>query len=724
MLPSILAMTILAITMSGIAIVFQIRRARLPDATRYEHIRELRAQEEVLLETRRDELSEVEQKIQDRDRLIAEVGALEERSAALNAELSILDPARQQIEEVKADAARAAEALAVVTQELNEKQTELTQVTADLDPEHLNKLRAENETLTAERTGLMQSLPELRTEREAALRAIEEARILSTRQEVLKEAIGGLDAEIAQRQDDRNALREAEESLGRARDEGARLQDETGRLAARRDSLSAEIEKLKTHEDELNKMRSALHDVGAELAQNRVAHDALVKETELSVTRNEELGAKAQQLEAHIARLKEESGVEEAGDVADEKILSDLRTAPTCLYDYNERAPIWPKVQKVESENDALARVEMLLDKSGLDFSKRTINAFHTSLKTSVISPLTVLAGISGTGKSLLPRRYADAMGMHFLKISVQPRWDGPQDLFGFYNYIEKRYKATDLARALVHMDPYNWETEAEPFKDRMLIVLLDEMNLARVEYYFSEFLSRLEGRSSDHRAADPRERAPAEIPIDVSRQGQPLRVYAGQNILFVGTMNEDESTLALSDKVMDRANIMRFPRPSELRDELPDIEATARSEGYLSKDRWISGWMRDADDLEPVMRKRATDIIEEINGVMDEMARPFGHRMSQAMLHYVANYPGQDTVSLNAARVNFGLADQIEQRIMPKLRGVDVVSDRNALHKLAEIAGNKLSDQKLGDAIEQAITRSERSIGIFNWRGFQRMDS
>src|SRR3546814_6253098 len=91
-----------------------------------------------------------------------------------------------------------------------------------------------------------------------------------------------------------------------------------------------------------------------------------------------------------------------------------------------------------------------------------------------------------------------------------------------------------------------------------MLMVLLDEMNLARVEYYFSEFLSRLEGRPLDDGAASDADRRASEIDIDVSRKGQTKRVLAGQNVLFVGTMNEDESTLALSDKVLDRANVLR----------------------------------------------------------------------------------------------------------------------------------------------------------------------
>src|SRR5205823_2360941 len=114
-------LTALALVMSGIAIMFQIRRDRLPDATRFENIRELRQQEEHLLAERRAELSIVEQKIQQRDRLIAEVAGLEERRIAVQAELACLDSARHEIEEVKSEAAAAAAELAKTAQELASK---------------------------------------------------------------------------------------------------------------------------------------------------------------------------------------------------------------------------------------------------------------------------------------------------------------------------------------------------------------------------------------------------------------------------------------------------------------------------------------------------------------------------------------------------------------------------------------------------------------------------
>ena len=418
-------------------------------------------------------------------------------------------------------------------------------------------------------------------------------------------------------------------------------------------------------------------------------------------------------LNAQIARKRDEASA--SGDSVDSS-LDDLLIPPACLASGGMLA----KPQPEEQELEALKRVREHLEESGLFFSERVINAFHTSLKTAVISPLTILAGVSGTGKSQLPRFYADAMGMHFLKIPVQPRWDGPQDLLGFYNYIEQRYKATDLSRGLVHMDSYNWHEQSERFSDRVLLVLLDEMNLARVEYYFSEFLSRLEGRPLDDVADNDDIRRPSEIEIDVSQKGQTRRVYAGQNVLFVGTMNEDESTLSLSDKVLDRANVLRFPKPDELKSELPTADEQYMADGYLPNWRWTRDWMRSEEDMDKVASDRASGIVQDINDIMDEMGRPFGHRMGQAMLHYVANYPFPRGQSSSPGAVALAMGDQIELRILPRLRGVLVEENRAHLNRLSDVV-KSLNDDGLAEAIDHAIQRSRDTNGLFVWRGFTR---
>ena len=309
---------------------------------------------------------------------------------------------------------------------------------------------------------------------------------------------------------------------------------------------------------------------------------------------------------------------------------------------------------------------------------------------------------------------------MHFLKIPVQPRWDGPQDLLGFYNYIEQRYKATDLSRGLIPLDSYNWPEQSERYSDRVLLVLLDEMNLARVEYYFSEFLSRLEGRPLDDVADNDDMRRPSEIEIDVSQKGQTRRVYAGQNVLFVGTMNEDESTLSLSDKVLDRANVLRFPKPVELKSELPTADERHLADGYLPNWRWTRDWMRSEENMDKVASDRASGIVRDINDIMEKNGAsvwsPYGP--SYAALRGELSLPSWPVQFSGAVALAMG--DQIELRILPRLRGVSVEENRAHLNRLSDVA-KSLDDGGLAKAIDHAIQRSRDTNGLFVWRGFTR---
>ena len=101
-------------------------------------------------------------------------------------------------------------------------------------------------------------------------------------------------------------------------------------------------------------------------------------------------------------------------------------------------------------ELDWLSGIVAACESSGMRFPKRLVHAFHTSLKAAELSPLTVLAGVSGTGKSELPRLYSRFGGLGFLSLAVQPNWDSPQSLFGFFNSVDNRFNATTVLRAMV----------------------------------------------------------------------------------------------------------------------------------------------------------------------------------------------------------------------------------------------------------------------------------
>ncbi len=218
---------------------------------------------------------------------------------------------------------------------------------------------------------------------------------------------------------------------------------------------------------------------------------------------------------------------------------------------------------------------------------------------------------------------------MNFLPVAVQPRWDSPQDLFGFYNYMEGRYKATELSRLLWQFDSYNNNPTAKGFDEGnkqlpMNLILLDEMNLARVEYYFSDLLSKLEIRHGLN-PADPESRKKAGWTCESNASAnneQTRELFVSLNNLFIGTMNEDE-TGALSEKVIDRANVIRFGRPQQLA-AMPNKEAflTACNGNFKNIFCWleIMVWRRIShEDVQ-----KLNNIMQELNDAMAKNRTPF----------------------------------------------------------------------------------------------------
>jgi len=474
--------------------------------------------------------------------------------------------------------------------------------------------------------------------------------------------------------------------------------------------------KLEQTEDQLTEVKQELKDTKDELAiQERILEETARKAQkyllEVDRLKSEEtaLNSSIKSLEVLAKRLNKELDGQKGDATAHENKYRDLW--------YPISFPDLSPVAGSPNEKQLLKKTADYIRGQKLYFPERVLYAFHTALKISDISPLVVLAGISGTGKSELPRRYAEGMGLHFVILPVQPRWDSPQDLFGFYNYLEGRYKATELARAMVQFELYNRDSWPLPEdwnhdrSDRMLLVLLDEMNLARVEYYFSEFLSRLETRRGINQK-DEKERAKAEIALEMGslRKGEkPIRLFPGQNILFTGTMNEDETTQTLSDKVLDRACLMRFGRPKQTIEQV-DEPRTNPSENGLTFDQWNS-WLKEK--ISPSDRDQVNRWINKLNDAMDGINRPFGHRVAQAIQSYVANYPDWES-----KRTQYAMADQIEQRIMPKLRGIEIADSDQSLRKIRSVI-EQCDDQELLDAFKKGSENQQ----IFIWKGIDRTE-
>ena len=166
------------------------------------------------------------------------------------------------------------------------------------------------------------------------------------------------------------------------------------------------------------------------------------------------------------------------------------------------------------------------------------------------VSKLIIIQGISGTGKTSLAHAFGSFVDNPSTIIPVQPMWKERTDLLGYYNEFTKRFNESQL---LIKMYEANYSND-------IYVTVLDEMNIARVEYYFAEFLSLLELPNSSQRfvsvVSDKWSTDPKQL-IDG-------RIQLPDNMWFIGTANNDDSTFAISDKVYDRAMIIALDSKSE----------------------------------------------------------------------------------------------------------------------------------------------------------------
>ena len=166
------------------------------------------------------------------------------------------------------------------------------------------------------------------------------------------------------------------------------------------------------------------------------------------------------------------------------------------------------------------------------------------------VSKILILQGMSGTGKTSLAHAWGDYLNNPSTVIPVQPMWKERTDLIGYYNEFTKRFNETLLLRKMY---------EANYSKD-IYVTVLDEMNIARVEYYFAEFLSVLELPNPEERYLDV---------VSDKWESDPNGLVDGKiklpkNMWFIGTANNDDSTFSISDKVYDRAMVLDLDKRSE----------------------------------------------------------------------------------------------------------------------------------------------------------------
>lgn len=496
------------------------------------------------------------------------------------------------------------------------------------------------------------------------------------------------------------------------------------------DSLQAEIKELK---DKIVSLQDSENSVIGKLKQYNVdsaslvaqlfkieGYDKLLSDYESLNRANEDLKIRIAQTRQNEQALELESKRANQYQTNYENAIEQLErlkkpsrkdrlSSFTPFNDFDYVANLEPYGNNL-GELSWLKNIQEKMELSGIKISPKLLYAFHTSVKIHDWSPLVVLAGVSGTGKSELPRQYAHHGGMNFVSVPVKPDWDSMQSLFGYYNSIENKFEPTELSRAIYYM-------QSAQMKNTMLLILLDEMNLAYVELYFSDLLSKFE----TNRGTDD------VITYDISLGANetPEKMEIGSNILWVGTMNEDETTKALSDKVVDRSTLLTFPRPKTLVSRRADVKIAA-PEKRLSQNVW-NKWCKVTLDEEQIKGKIDIEnyrkIIESINDQMSKVNRNLGHRVWQSIERYVFSHPltiaNIDNGTEFKKQFDSAFAEAVAFKVMPKLRGIEVSGEsKKVLDAIGVIINTDVPS--LSEDYKQAMSLSSR---IFQWCSAKFMD-
>ncbi|GAE94680.1 5-methylcytosine-specific restriction related enzyme [Gracilibacillus boraciitolerans JCM 21714] len=288
----------------------------------------------------------------------------------------------------------------------------------------------------------------------------------------------------------------------------------------------------------------------------------------------------------------------------------------------------------------------------GFYYEKEEVTNLFLSLKTK---PFVILSGISGTGKTKIVEWFAEAIGAtndnnQFTLIPVRPDWNDSSDLLGYID-IKGDFKEGPLTKIV--RNAYNNPT-------RPYIVLLDEMNLARVEYYLSDLLSVMESRKREN----------GEIityPLlteEIAGENLPLP----SNVYIVGTVNMDETTHPFSKKVLDRANTIEFNRVElgylDFLQELEEMDPIKLDQKSLEANYLH---LKEVYDENSDLVKQVTKELVSINQVLELIHAQVGYRVRDEICMYI-NYNQQG----NLMEYEQALDHCLLQKILPRIAGSD----------------------------------------------------
>ncbi|OMD75987.1 MrcB family domain-containing protein [Paenibacillus odorifer] len=350
----------------------------------------------------------------------------------------------------------------------------------------------------------------------------------------------------------------------------------------------------------------------------------------------------------------------------DYRLYVDTVTSTGNVADNEEVEVVTQEAEPLQDEQvtGILHQIQSHIRRKGFFFPKHLIENFYLSLKTK---PFVILAGISGTGKTRLVKLFAEALAAtgnngQFTLIPVRPDWSDPADLLG-YKDLSGRFKPGPLTEVLV--EARKPENGHKPY-----FICMDEMNLARVEHYFSDLLSVLETQDWQEGKIQTQDLISSTLldtPEDQVKFGS---LGIPENVFLIGTVNMDETTHPFSKKVLDRANTLEFNYINlqqypdlGVQVETSDSSDVAELNHLFLRSDYLQ--LVDAYDTNKELVVRTTERLVKINALLEDIHAHVGFRVRDAICFYMIYNERYKLISEEEA-----FDWQLLQKILPRIQG------------------------------------------------------
>ena len=309
-----------------------------------------------------------------------------------------------------------------------------------------------------------------------------------------------------------------------------------------------------------------------------------------------------------------------------------------------------------------------------LYYTPKMIRLFVSALAST---KLVILQGISGTGKTSLAYAWGKFLKHDSCIASVQPSWRDRTELFGYFNEFTKRFNETEVLK----------EMYVAGYTDDIYTVILDEMNISRVEYYFAEMLSILEMPNKSEWIVEIVPSAWKSDPIHL-KDG---KLLIPPNMWYIGTINNDDSTFMVTDKVYDRA------MPIDINDKgeaFEPVNTPAQDINYSYLDNLFQSAIKDNQ-----ISQETLDKIEKMdNYVIKHFRIAFGNRIVAHMKKFVPVF-----VACGGTEVD-GVDYFIARKILRKFEQLNVAYIRDEIDGFVKFLNDEFGEGKMAECIEYLL--------------------